>query len=199
MIKRENPPRPAVASWSPGPCGPARIYKYRPRGAGKGHQLSCLACFPRNCVGQKVPLTLGCSLVLCAEHRDPAFIASDSGRRFLSAVSVLYASLGLTSARFGAALRAFVERCANPRRHAARRHRPGSYAWPERRQDAERVWSRGGSYQQGLAAALARPPDGRGRMPTQRSVRRWWQDRRWLGPPPPAPTAAPAARGMAVP
>jgi len=148
-----------------------------------------------------LPLTLGCSLVLCAEHRQPAFIASDSGRRFLSAVSALSASLGLSSARFGAALRAFVERCANSHRHAGRRHRPGSYAWPERRQDAERVWSGGGSSQQGLAAALARPPDRRGRMPTQRSVRRWWQDRRWLGPPPrpPAAAAAPAARRRAVP
>ena len=142
-------------------------------------------------MGQKVPLTLGCSLVLCPDHRDPNFIASDSGRRFLAAVSALYQSLGLNSARFGAALRAFVDRCANPHNHAPKRHRPGSYAWPERRQAAERVWSRGGSFAQGLAAALAAPPDLRVRTPSSRTVRRWWHDRRWLGPPP--PTAAIAA------
>ena len=182
MIKRANPPRPEVAVWSPGPCGPARIYKNRPQGATKGHR-SCLACFPANEVGQKVPLTLGCSLVLCARHRDPAFIASDSGRRFLSAIGSLYESLGLSSGRFGAALRTFVDRCANPHRHRGQRRRPGSYAWPERRQDAERVWSAGGSFEQGLAAALAAPPDLRVRTPSTRTVRRWWHDRRWLGPP----------------
>ena len=130
-----------------------------------------------------MPLTLGCSLVLCARHRDPSFIAGDSGRRFLSAVSSLYASLGLSSGRFGAALRAFVDRCANSHRYRPLRRRPGSYAWPERRQDAEAVWSRGGTFEQGLAAALARPPDLRVRTPSTRTVRRWWHDRRWLGPP----------------
>ena len=132
--------------------------------------------------GRGRPLTLGCSLVLCAQHRDPAFIAGDCGRRFLAAVSSLYQSLGLTSARFGAALRAFVDRCAIPHRHRPQRRRPGSYASPERRQEAETVWSRGDSCE-GLAAALAAPPDLRVRTPTSRTVRRWWHDRRWLGPP----------------
>ena len=83
---------------------------------------------------QRVPLAHGVSLVLCADHRDPRFIASHSGRDFLAAISALYESLGLTSGRFERALRDFVDRCANLHRHAGTRPRPGSYAWPARRQ-----------------------------------------------------------------
>jgi hypothetical protein len=188
MSKPETSPTPEIPVWSPGPRGPARIYKNRPPGAHKGH-LSCLACFPQNRVGQRVPLTLGCSLVLCADHRQPAFIASESGRRFLAAISTLYTSLGLSSRRFHTALMAFVDRCANPHRHAAERTRPGSYAWPRRRQAAETVWSRGGSWEQGRRAAMRAPPGEPDRRPSERTVRRWWTDRRWLGPPVPTVSA----------
>ena len=185
MIKRENPTVPTdgpVAIWSPGPRGPARIYKnHHHQGANKAHR--CIACFPRSCAGQRVPLPYGVSLVLCKDHRDPRFIASRNGRDFLSAVSELFTALGLTAKRYGAALRRFVKQTAEPDK--PRRARPGSYAWAVRRQDAETVWSRGGSFHQGLAVALADPPEPRARagIPTSRTVRRWWQERRWLVPP----------------
>ena len=188
MIKREQPAPPGdgpVAVWSPGPRGPARIYKARdhqgPRKAPK-----CLACFPRSCAGQRVPLPYGVSLVLCAEHRDPRFIAGRSGRDFLAAIGELFSSLGLTAGRYQRALMAFVTAVSEPTKAA--RHRPGSYAWAARRQDAERVWSRGGSFEQGLRAAHADPPEPRARagIPTSRTVRRWWHDRRWQPPLPPA-------------
>jgi hypothetical protein len=175
----------AVASWSPGPKGPARIYKNRAKGQTKKESGSCIACFPRNVAGQQVPLAYGVSLVLCKGHRDPTFIATRSGRDFLSAVSTLFTSLGITARRYSEALRRFIDQVANPQRYPAKRHRPESYAWPERRQDAETVWSRGGSFEQGRRAALADPPDARtrARPPSSRTVRRWWQDRRWLRPP----------------
>ena len=182
MLKRENPPRPEVAVWSPGPCGPARIYKNRPKGAKKGHQ-SCLACFPANEVGQKVPLTLGCSLVLCARHRDPSFIASESGRRFLSAISSLYESLGLSSGRFGAALRTFVDRCANAHRHR-RAAAPARLLRLARASAGRRA---GLERRRQLRAGPGRGPRGATGPPRPHPQhphrRRWWHDRRWLGPP----------------
>ena len=47
------------------------------------------------------------------------------------------------------------------------------------------VWSRGGSFHHGLHAALADPPHPRARasIPTTRTIRRWWHERRWLQPP----------------
>ena len=186
MIKRENPTIPGegpVATWSPGPRGPARIYKNRShKGSRKADR--CLACFPRSCAGQRVPMRYGVSLVLCKDHRDPRFIASRNGRDFLSAIGDLFTSLGFTAERYQQALRVFVKQTAQPAK--PQRHRPGSYAWAARRQDAETVWSRGGSFQQGLRVALADPPEPRARagIPTSRTVRRWWQERRWLLPPP---------------
>jgi hypothetical protein len=173
-----------IASWSPGPRGPARIYKNRATGQTKREPGSCLACFPHNVAGQRVPLAYGVSLVLCKDHRDPRFIATRSGRDFLRAVGTLFSSLGITARRYREALLRFVDEVARPQDYRPKRHRPGSYAWPERRQDAETVWSRGGSFTQGLHAAVADPPDARARArpPSSRTVRRWWQDRRWLQP-----------------
>jgi hypothetical protein len=171
-----------IPVWSPGPRGPARIYKNR------GHQGArkapkCVACFPGSRAGQRVPLPYGVSLVLCSQHRDPRFVASRSGRDFLAAIGELYSGLGLTARRYGEALRRFVQQCTNPDK--PRRHRPGSYAHAKRRQDAERIWAAGGSSEAGLAVALANPPpDLYGfRLPDPRTVRRWWLERRWLGPP----------------
>ena len=171
-----------IPIWSPGPRGPARIYKNRAhQGAKKAPK--CVACFPHSRAGQRVPLAYGVSLVLCSQHRDPRFIAARSGRDFLAAIGELYNALGLTAARYGDALRRFVQECTNPQR--PQRHRPGSYAHPKRRQDAERTWAAGGTFEQGLAAALANPPpDLYGvRLPDPRTVRDWWRQRRWLGPP----------------
>ena len=44
----------------------------------------------------------------------------------------------------------FVQQCTKPDR--PKRHRPGSYSHAKRRQDAEAIWARGGTFEQGLAA-----------------------------------------------
>ena len=171
-----------IPIWSPGPKGPPRIYKARDH-KGPKKAPKCVACFPRSSAGQRVPLPYGVTLTLCREHRDPRFIASQSGRRFLAGVGEVCAGLGITARRYGEALRAFVDQCTNPR--PAPRHRPGSYAWPDQRQAAELVWARGGTFEAGLAAALGLPPPPgfAFRLPSVRTVRRWWQERRWLTPP----------------
>ena len=172
-----------IPVWSPGPRGPARIYKNR-RHQGSKKAPKCVACFPGSRAGQRIPLPYGVSLVLCSQHRDPRFVASRSGRDFLAAIGELYSGLGhhRPPLRRGA-LRRFVQQCTNP--DQPKRHRPGSYSHAKRRQDAEAVWARGGTFEQGLAAALANPPPGLYgvRLPDIRTIRRWWHERRWLEPP----------------
>ena len=181
-----------IPVWSPGPKGPPRIYKNRSH-VGSKKAPKCVACFPGSSAGQRVPLPYGVTLVLCKQHRDPRFIASQSGRAFLAGVGELYSGLGLTARRYGEALRRFVDQCANPK--PTPRQRPGSYAHPDRRQAAEAIWAAGGSFEAGLAVALANPPPaGYGvRLPCVRTVRRWWQERRWLLPPVERRDSAPLA------
>ncbi len=102
-----------IPVWSTGPRGPARIYKNRTH-EGPKKAPKCVACFPHSRAGQRVPLAYGVSLVLCSQHRDPRFIATRSGRDFLAAIGELYTGLGLTAARYGEALRRFVQQCTNP-------------------------------------------------------------------------------------
>ena len=146
-----------------------------------GHATSaprCVACFPGSRPGRPVPLGYGVTLVLCKEHRDPRFIVSAPGRELLATIRELYVSLGLTARRYGEALSAFVRACAGP--PTPSRHRPGSYAHPFRRRSAERVWAAGGTFEAGLAAALANgPPDKyHVNLPARRTVYRWWLEAR---------------------
>jgi hypothetical protein len=171
-----------IQIWRPTRRGPPRIYKNRShRGPKKAPK--CVACFPDSCAGQRVTLPYGVSLVLCAEHRNPRFIASDSGRGFLAALADVYDGLGLTARRYSAALRRFCELCATA--GPGPRHRPGSYHHAARRQAAEQVWAGGGTFRAGLAAALANPPPATCafRPPSLQTLRRWWRQRRWERPP----------------
>jgi hypothetical protein len=186
-MRQQQPPTndapPRIATWRPGGRGPARIYKHRAKGQTKQHPGSCIACLPNNVAGRDVRLRHGITLVLCEAHRTPGHVAGHGGEEFLRAISTLFHAMGIHSKRHHAALRAFVLDMCHPRRRGPERPRPGSYAWPGRRQDAETVWSRAGSFEQGRQAARAPAPDPRSRAPTERTVRRWWQERRWLGPP----------------
>jgi len=182
--------RPA-AGWDASQRGPVRRYK----GHGKGPMkaVRCAACFPRSVAGQMIPMRYGVTIALCEDHRDPAFVRSRGGRDFLAALTTTFESLGFRGARYGKALRAFVGdvlAMGTP----TPRHRPGSYAWPEQRRDAEAVWADGGSYHDGEAvvhAYFAEPVPGM-RAPSGHTIRRWWRDRRWLTPRPSPPRRRPA-------
>jgi hypothetical protein len=186
-----NADRPA-ATWDASDRGPVRQYKGRGKGPLKA--VRCAACFPRSVAGQMIPLRYGVAIALCEDHRDPAFVRSRGGRDFVAAMTTTFESLGLRGARYGKALREFVAdviAMGTP----TPRHRPGSYAWPEQRRDAEAIWAGGGSYHDGEAAVLAyfeKPVPGM-RAPSGHTIRRWWRDRRWLTPrPSPPPRRRPA-------
>ena len=161
------------------------------QGADEGRAVR--GVLPRSVAGQMIPLRYGVTIALCEDHRDPAFVRSRGGRDFLAAMTTTYESLGLRGARYRKAIQAFVAdvlAMGTP----TPRHRPGSYAWPEQRRDAEAVWAGGGGYHDGEAAVLAyftRPVPGM-RAPSGHTIRRWWRERRWLTPRPSPPRRRPA-------
>lgn len=175
-----------VAVWDASQRGPVR--RYKGHGTGPTKAVRCAACFPQSVAGQMIPLRYGVTIALCEDHRDPAFVHSRGGRDFLAALTTTFESLGLRGARYGKAIQAFVSdvlAMGTP----TPRHRPGSYAWPVHRREAEAVWAAGGSYHDGEAVVLAyfARPVPELRAPSTHTIRRWWRDRRWLTPRPSPP------------
>jgi hypothetical protein len=180
-----------AATWQHWRRGPAVIYKGRGKGPAKHPR--CICCFPKSVAGQQVPLKRGVRIVLCADHRDPRFLRSRGGRDFLAATSALFRSLGLTGRRYHDALVAFLDDVRNTR-VATPRHRPGSYAWPDLRRDAETAWRHGATFEDGcrLVYTHQEPITTRLRLPSLPTVRRWWRDKRWMLPrPSPQTTTTP--------
>jgi hypothetical protein len=64
------------------------------------------------------------------------------------------------------------------------RARPGSYAWPTLRDEAERRFAAGAAAQAVIATLRARHAADTARAPSVRTMRRWCAERRWLARPP---------------
>jgi hypothetical protein len=173
----------APADWQHWRRGPAVIYKGRGKGPAKHPR--CLACFPKSVAGQEVPLRRGVRLVLCADHRDARFLHSRGGRDFLAATGALFRSLGLTGRRYHDALLSFLDDVRDTSKPTPRM-RPGSYAWPELRRDAEQAWQAGASFEDGchIVYTHGEPITRRLRLPSLPTVRRWWRQKRWMLPRP---------------
>jgi hypothetical protein len=154
---------------------------YKGRGRGPAKHPRCIACFPKSVAGQVVPLSRGVSIVLCADHRDPAFLHSRGGRDFLAATGALFRGLGLSGRRWQEALSTFLDDVRATRGPTPRR-RPGSYAWPGVRRRAEEVWNAGGSFEDGMRAVYTHvePITTGFSLPSLSTVRRWWRQKRWF-------------------
>jgi hypothetical protein len=182
----------AVAVWEQWRQGPIR--RYKGRGKGPAKKPRCCCCFPKSAAGEEVPIGCGVAIVLCADHRDVRFIQSRGGRDFLAAVATMFDSFGLKGKRYHVALTRFVNKVHDKAKPTPRR-RPGSYAYPQLREAAEKVWAAGGDYDDGedvvfrgfldLQYPSHIPP------PNTQTVRRWWRECRWIvrrpgeEPPPP--------------
>jgi hypothetical protein len=106
------------------------------------------------------------------------------GRDFVLTLQRLWRAHGcLTKARskaLDAHLRSLKERPVRPR--------PGSYAWPELRIEAERLFAAGAHPATVIGGLRARHATCPANPPSVRSMRRWHTQRRWLtrratGPP----------------
>jgi hypothetical protein len=143
----------------------------------------CAICLDRTRGRTQVrELTHGVKLSLCAGHHSVEFMRSNAGRDFVVTLSRIWGAQGcLTRARSRAleahlaAVRAVDTTIARPR--------PGSYAWPRLRREAEQCFARG----DGILATIARLREqhalDHAKVPSIRTMQRWFAQCRWLGAP----------------
>ena len=150
-------------------------------------QTACAICLDRTRGRtQRVTLGYGVTIILCQGHASVEFMTQRGGRDFVLTLSELWKAAGcLTTARHKA-LDTHL-RALRPRRTRAR---PGSYAWPKLRLQAEQLFSTGTP----LAHVTHRIRTARyhnANPPSTRTIHRWHHQRRWLEPgrPPPASPA----------
>jgi hypothetical protein len=185
---------------------PASIGKEMATSLYKGQRLGglppCLICAgPGEGPRAQLYLTHGVSVWLCAAHRSPGFLRRRAGRDFFASLHALWQAAGCLGARRTRALQDHLRRVHQAASEA--RPRPGSYAWPHLRREAERRFAAGQAPRAVIGEIRARHNDGPAPGPSLRTLRRWFNEGRWLGylvsrlataaRPPAVPPAATAA------
>ncbi len=132
----------------------------------------------------RIDLGYGVRVWLCEAHGSPEFQTQRAGRDFAQTLLQLWNAHGCLTRNRSRALDAHLARMRSAKPPA---RRPGSYAWPELRREAERRFATGaalvtvaGHLRDLLTAAPVNPP-------SRRTVHRWHHERRWLAR---GPTAA---------
>ena len=144
-------------------------------------QAVCAICVERTRGRtQEVNLGYGVTVWLCAGHASPRFQAQRGGRDLVLTLQRLWRAHGCLTAARHKALQAHLAALAGPNA----RPRPGSYAWPTLRDEAERHFAAGAAAQSVIAGLRARHAADTARAPSVRTMRRWCAERRWLARPP---------------
>jgi hypothetical protein len=124
-------------------------------------------------------LTHGVTIWLCEGHHSVEFMRRNAGRDFVVTLQRIWKSHGcVTSARSRAlaahlaAIRATGTRITRPR--------PGSYAWPRLRQEAEQAFARGERVLATILRLRERHAQSEAKVPSIRTMRRWFSQGRWL-------------------
>lgn len=158
---------------------------YKARGVPVTSQI-CAICLDRT-RGKTLErqLTHGVRIWLCEGHHSVAFMRRNAGRDFVVTLMRSWSSNGcLTRARNHAlnAHLAVIRATGGPLARA----RPGSYAWPRLRREAEQCFARGDRVLPTIARLRSRHLLDQATVPSIRTMRRWFSDGRWLRLPPPA-------------
>jgi hypothetical protein len=155
-------------------AGAATLYKKRGM-ATKGEP--CAICADRTRGRTRaLPLGFGVSVWLCAEHASDEFQQQRGGRDFVLTLQRLWSAHGCLTQRRSRALTAHLAAL----RGGAPQPRPGSYAWPTVRAEAEARFLAGEDPRAVIADLRARHGEGVARPPSVRTMQRWFHERRWL-------------------
>jgi len=125
---------------------------------------------------RRVALGYGVAVSLCADHASLDFQRRNGGRDFALTLQRLWVAHGCLSSARSRALRAHVDALQG----AAARPRPGSYAWPGLRREAEQLFAAGEAPWPTIASLRRRAADAGVRPPSVRTMMRWHSERRWL-------------------
>ena len=138
-------------------------------------QRVCAICVDRTRgKTREVGLGYGVSVWLCEGHASVEFLTKRGGRDFVLTMSRLWAAHGCLTAARSKALNAHLAGL----RARPRRQRPGSYAWPRLRVQAERLFATGETANTVTTRLQARSY-GSAEPPSARTVQRWRRERRW--------------------
>lgn len=121
-------------------------------------------------------LPYGISVWLCVAHRDEAFLTRRAGRDLVASLGAVFAGAGCLTRRRSLALEAELRRVQEAHRA---RGRPGSYSWPALRREAERHFAAGDAPGRVIAELRRRGPREAERVPSARTMRHWFAERRW--------------------
>lgn len=143
----------------------------------------CAICLDRTRGRTQIrELTHGVRLSLCEGHHSVEFMRSNAGRDFVVTLSRIWAAQGCLTRARSRALDAHL-RALRAIGTTLTRVRPGSYAWPRLRREAEDCFARG----DGILVTIARLREQHARdhatVPSIRTMRRWFAQCRWLRAP----------------
>ena len=156
-----------------------------PRSFYKGERLgnlpACAICMGRGHGPRALlHLPLGVSVWLCADHRDPEWLAARAGRDLVVSLQTVWRAAGCLTARRSRALTLFQ---AALRASYRTRDLPGSYSWRALRREAEARYAAGEAPSAVIDDLRRRELDrpGPAHPPSVQTMRRWFRDGRWRG------------------
>ena len=123
-----------------------------------------------------VELGYGVHVHLCRGHASREFQTRRGGRDLVLTLERLWRAHGCLTIARSRALHRHLAACSG----AESRPRPGSYAWPSLRRDAETAFAAGRPVGAVIAALRRRHADGPATPPSIRTMHRWNAERRWL-------------------
>lgn len=124
-------------------------------------------------------LTHGVRIWLCEGHHDIAFLRRNAGRDFVVTLSRIWQSNGSLTRSRARALDAHLKGIRSVGRRVSRA-KPGSYAWPRLRREAEDSYARGDGVLATISRLRERHLSDHATVPSIRTMRRWFADCRWL-------------------
>ena len=124
-------------------------------------------------------LTHGVRIWLCEGHHSVAFMRSNAGRDFAVTLMRTWRAHGCLTRARSRALEHHIKAVRALGRPATRK-RPGSYAWPRLRLDAEACFARGERVLTTILRLRERHAADHATVPSVRTMRRWFAQSRWM-------------------
>jgi hypothetical protein len=124
-------------------------------------------------------LTHGVTIWLCAGHASVAFMRAYAGRHFVVSMARIWTAQGCLTRSRSRALAAHQDACRRLGRARPGRQ-VGSYAWPRLRLEAEIAFARGERVLAVIGRLRERHLLDHARVPSVRTMRRWFAQGRWL-------------------
>jgi len=121
-------------------------------------------------------MTHGVSVWLCPPHRSPVFLRRRCGRTFATRLEAIWRASNIATTRRIAALTTHRRRM----NLATPRTLPGSYSWPQLRRQAEQRFAAGEPPRDVINDLRGRYEDAPATVPSERTMRRWFTQARWL-------------------